>query len=52
MQLASGVLLGLFGGYWADKKLGSAPWMMLGGTALGLAAGFYSLFKQFSSKEN
>lgn len=51
LQLASGVLLGLFGGYWADKKFGTAPWLMLAGTAAGGAGGFYALFREFTSKD-
>ena len=41
LQLAVTVLLGFWGGYKLDLKLGTAPWLMLGGAFLGLAAGFY-----------
>lgn len=46
LELAAAVLAGFWGGWWLDKKLGSAPWLMLGGAALGLAAGFYLVAKE------
>lgn len=49
LELAAAVLLGFWAGYQLDKKLGTAPWLMLGGAAAGMAAGFYlvarALFK-------
>lgn len=33
-------------GYWADRKLGSAPWLMILGIFLGAAGGFVSLVRQ------
>jgi len=47
LQLAGGVLLGFAAGYWLDGRLGTAPWLMLGGAAGGLAAGFYVFVKEF-----
>ncbi|OGS13065.1 MAG: hypothetical protein A2234_09710 [Elusimicrobia bacterium RIFOXYA2_FULL_58_8] len=41
LELAAGVLLGFWGGYWLDKKLGTLPWLTLAGAASGLTAGFY-----------
>lgn len=41
LELAGGVLLGLGGGYWLDKKLDTLPWLTLGGAVFGLAVGFY-----------
>ena len=42
------VPVGLFayGGYWFDGRLGSEPWLLIVGTFLGMAVGFYSLFKR------
>jgi len=51
LQLAAAVLLGFWGGYWLDKKLGSAPWLMLGGAAGGLALGFYLVAKELFPKD-
>jgi len=36
-ELASPVVVGLFAGYYLDRKFGSRPWLML----LGLMAGFF-----------
>ena len=41
LELTAAVLLGFWAGYELDKKLGSSPWLMLGGAAAGLAAGGY-----------
>lgn len=38
------IVLGLSAGWWLDKKLGSAPWLLLAGLLLGVAAGFKNLF--------
>ncbi|HEY2934754.1 MAG TPA: AtpZ/AtpI family protein [Acidobacteriota bacterium] len=37
--------VGFLIGYWADEKLGISPWMKIGGLLLGVAAGFYQLFR-------
>lgn len=34
-------------GYWIDGRLSSRPWFFLLGALLGLAVGFYSLFRRF-----
>ena len=38
------LLLGVWGGYWADGKLGTKPWLTLIGTILGIVVGFYNFF--------
>ncbi len=38
------ILLGLGAGWWLDQKLGTAPWCLLGGILVGIAAGFKNLF--------
>lgn len=44
-ELSVATLIGLFGGHWVDSKLGSRPIGTLIGLALGIAAGFKSLFQ-------
>lgn len=44
-SLAGAVALGAVVGYLADRKLGTTPWLLVVGSLLGLAAGFYSLFR-------
>ncbi len=49
LELAGAVLLGFWAGYQLDKKLGTAPWLMLGGAAGGMAAGFYLVARELFS---
>jgi F0F1-type ATP synthase assembly protein I len=44
-SLAMSVLLCLGGGYWLDRRLGTAPLFLLVGGGFGLFAGLYSFFK-------
>lgn len=41
--------LGLGAGYYADRWLGSKPWLTLIGLGLGIAAGFVNLFRAISA---
>jgi ATP synthase protein I len=43
--LVIATVIGLVGGYYADRLLGTSPWLLLLGLALGLAAGFVNLFR-------
>jgi F0F1-type ATP synthase assembly protein I len=36
----------MFAGRWLDGRLGSEPWLLLAGAFLGMAVGFYTLFKK------
>ncbi len=45
LELGISVVLGLVGGYYADRALGSTPWLMLLGLALGLFAGFRGVLR-------
>lgn len=38
------IVMGLGAGWWLDRKLGTAPWLLLSGLLLGVAAGFKNLF--------
>ena len=37
--------LGVLGGWWLDGKLGTRPWLLLAGAALGITAAFVSFFR-------
>jgi len=50
LELAVAVLAGFWGGYWLDKKLDSAPWLMLFGAAAGMAGGFYLVARELFTK--
>ncbi len=35
-----------YGGNWLDRTLDTPPWFLLGGMLLGMAVGFYNLFRR------
>jgi F0F1-type ATP synthase assembly protein I len=35
-------------GWWLDRKLGSAPWLMIGGILAGAAGAMYSLIRRLA----
>jgi ATP synthase protein I len=39
------IALGVLGGWWLDRKLGTGPWLLLGGALLGIAAAFVNFFR-------
>lgn len=45
LTLPSSIIVGLFIGYFLDKKLNTGPWLLLAFLLLGIVSGFYSLFK-------
>ena len=47
--LAAAVLAGTAGGYYADKWLGTSPWLTLAGILLGMTAGFTSVLRTLFS---
>jgi F0F1-type ATP synthase assembly protein I len=51
MELAVAILLGLFGGRWLDRHLGTTPFLLIAGVFAGAAAGFYSLIRALSTAE-
>ena len=49
LQFAASILLFLFLGMWADRRLGTDPWLLIAGIVLGSAAGLFE-FVRLSSK--
>ena len=43
--------LGLAAGYYADRWLGSSPWLTLIGLGFGIAAGFVNFFRSVKAAE-
>lgn len=50
-SLIGGVVLGVVAGYFADRKLGTEPWLLVAGACLGLAVGMYSFIRAVLSVE-
>ena len=46
LQFAGAIVLFLFVGRWLDERLGTEPWLLLLGVAVGAVAGFTSLYRQ------
>ena len=44
LAFALSILLFMGGGAWLDSKLGTTPFLMVVGAAVGAGAGFYSLY--------
>ena len=49
-MLAASLGLGVLGGYWADGKFGTKPWLMLLGLFAGLGVGVYNLVMVIRSR--
>ena len=45
LVLVVSTIIGLVGGYYADRLLGTSPGLLLVGLVLGIAAGFVNLFR-------
>lgn len=46
LQFAGAIILFLFVGRWLDARLGTEPWLLLVGVAVGAVGGFTSLYRQ------
>jgi ATP synthase protein I len=51
MTLVIATVLGLAGGYYLDRWLGTSPWLTLIGLLFGIAAGFVNLFRSVKRAE-
>jgi ATP synthase protein I len=51
ITLVLATVIGLAGGYYADRWLGTSPWLTMIGLGLGIAAGFVSLFRTVRDSE-
>lgn len=48
LGMAASIAIGAFGGKWLDGRLGTEPWLLVLGFALGTVAGFVHLFRLIS----
>lgn len=51
LTMAAAIFLGYWGGNWMDKKLGTAPWLMLLGMLAGIGVGFRSILSELKALE-
>lgn len=51
IALVLATVIGLVGGYYADRWLGTKPWLTLLGLGFGIAAGFVNLFRSVKRAE-
>jgi ATP synthase protein I len=51
LTLVVATVLGLAGGYYLDRWLGTSPWLTLIGLLFGIAAGFVNLFRSVKRAE-
>ena len=51
LTLVISTVIGLAGGYYLDRWLGTTPWLLLIGLVLGIAAGFVNLFRSVGRAE-
>lgn len=49
-QFLLAILLGLYGGQWLDRRLGSAPWFLIIGVFLGAGAIFYAMYRAMAAE--
>ncbi len=45
------ILVGLFVGRWLDRRMGTGPWLLILGTFVGAAAGFYNLYRALTTAQ-
>ena len=50
MILPASIAVGLFMGYLLDRWLGTAPWLLLSLTVLGIVSGLLSLFRSLKKE--
>jgi ATP synthase protein I len=51
IALVVATVIGLAGGYYLDRWLGTSPWLTLIGLLFGIAAGFVNLFRAVKRAE-
>jgi F0F1-type ATP synthase assembly protein I len=49
IEFAAAILVFLFAGQALDRRLGTAPWLVVIGACLGAAAGWYALYRKLST---
>ncbi|MCP3136498.1 AtpZ/AtpI family protein [Pyxidicoccus xibeiensis] len=47
-KLVGGAVVGVLGGYWLDRWLGTGPWLLVGLSLTGISVGFYGFLRDMS----
>ncbi|NOK14486.1 AtpZ/AtpI family protein, partial [Corallococcus exercitus] len=47
-KLVGGAVVGVLGGYFLDRWLGTSPWLLLGLSLVGIGVGFYGFLHAMS----
>ncbi len=50
-QLAFCIIAGVYAGQWLDKKLGTAPWLLILGVFLGTGLSSYSIYTKLMAAQ-
>jgi F0F1-type ATP synthase assembly protein I len=51
MTFVVAILGGLYLGQWLDRKLGTAPWLLIVGVFVGAGASFYSIYTKLMAAQ-
>jgi len=51
LQFAVSIILFLYVGQWLDRKLGTAPWLLIIGVFLGAGLSFYSMYRKLMAAQ-
>ncbi len=51
LQFVVAILGGLYAGQWLDRKLGTAPWLLIIGVFLGAGLSFYSMYHKLMTAQ-
>ncbi|MEO8193963.1 MAG: AtpZ/AtpI family protein [Gemmatimonadales bacterium] len=51
LQFAVAIVLFVLVGQWADRKLGTSPFLLLAGVFIGGGAAFYSMYRRISAAQ-
>lgn len=52
LQLSATILIGLFLGYFVDRKLNTIPWFTLTGSAVGFVVAFVNLISELKGNKD
>jgi ATP synthase protein I len=47
-KLVGGAVVGVLGGYFLDRWLGTSPWFLLGLSLVGISVGFYGFLNEMT----